>query len=649
MGAEAVRRLRTAEGPEPGDEPTAEPMRAQRRGRSKPSREDLRVRNRTRRSYETPQARTAALRCLACGCTGPAADRCAACGSLAVQANWETALGHGTERQTDWDDVTQGWNMDHARIHRAITLHPSSDVYDKIEDPDVPDEEKAQHLLSHLQNGGRSLGRHWSTDLDHAKRVARDEGWSAIGNNSSDDEENEYKLPLSVMVHAKFPERHHIETDPSVLEEHHVTPWGGSEHFSDESEVPLKPDAKVHVTGLSWSTKTNPHPSEWTTHRYDKDTEAHEQAQESARQERMDNLKKSFKHEGKLASGAFHAQLPPDAHARVVDESRPAGERAKELLDHLGQGHGSIHWSEGATSMPLGQAKMSANALHRKTGSPAISGELRGVTPEGTTKYDAEHGLSGINLPIHAMRWQESAPEHPYKSTEHEHEFGKPMTHQALVLDCEACGHMSRTASSRCRACGSLALKTATVLMTQIERANPGDQMRTPQGQSVHVKKIRPHETDNTKVYVDTDLGTAVMSRGTEVNLTQGERQQELPNSGNPSGNAGMLPGAGRTPTGEGDAGGGGYAAPRCPRDGTKMVQRGNTWICPIDNTTAPLSSAPAGMQPTNRETGQILTRSPGRKPPQTHLWATYHTAGQPPAIVRRARQVLDTMEEIRS
>lgn len=608
---DAARRIRYED-----DAPATEPMRAQRRERTNPSREDGKIRRQLRRSQEAAQVRTAALQCLACGCQGrgaPAGSRCPACGSLAVQANWETAPGHGSERMTDWDDVTHGWDMNHARIHRSITLYPHPDVSDKIEDPSVPNEEKAQHLIEHLQSGGRSLGRHWTTDLGHAKRVAHDEGWSAIGNNASEHEENEFRLPLSVIVHAKFPERHHIEDDPAVLEEHHVTPWGGSEHFGDESEVPLKEGANVHVTGLSWSTQSHPHPSEWTTHRYDKDTEAHEQREEAARQERMDNLKKSFKHEGKLASGAFHAQLPPDAHARVVDESRPAGERAKELLDHLGQGHGSIHWSGGATSMPLGQAKMSANELHRKTGSPAISGELRGVTPEGTTKYDMEHGLSGIHLPIHAMRWQESAPEYPYKSTEHEHEFGEPMVHRA------------------------------TRLPTQIERANPGDSMRTPQGQTVKIDKVRPHETENDKVYVDTDMGTSIMSRGTDVDLVpHNSQQQELPGSGSPSGNAGHLPGAGQGAGGKGMTG----KAPTCPVDGAKMVFRNPTWVCPVDGTKGPTSAAPEGMSPVDWGRGNLVDRPRNRAVPQTHLWASrYNTIDRPPLATEMFERVLSTME----
>lgn len=261
---------------------------------------------------------------------------------------------------------------------------------------------------------------------------------------------------------------------------------------------------------------------------------------------------------------------------------------------------------------------------------------------------------TGAPIEITGLSWSNHTSNRP---GEYRHyTFDEPIKHTAskstLVLDCAACGHLTRAAFKRCRACGSLAFKTATVLMTQIERANPGDLMRTPQGQNVKIKKVRPHETENGKVYVDTDLGTSIMDRGTDVNLVQGERQRELPDSGNPMGNSGQLPGAGRTPTGEGATMTGRpaqMAAPDCPRDGTKMVLKGNTWVCPVDGTTAPTTAAPGGMQPTDRPSGQVVEREKGRRPPQTHLWASYHTAGRPPAIVRRAQEVLDTMEETRS
>lgn len=215
---------------------------------------------------------------------------------------------------------------------------------------------------------------------------------------------------------------------------------------------------------------------------------------------------------------------------------------------------------------------------------------------------------------------------------------------RTATLQCLACGCQGRGAAqgSRCPACGSLAVQ-ATRLPTQIERANPGDSMRTPQGQTVRVVKIRPHETENDSVYVDTDMGTSVMKRGTDVELVPyNSQQQELPNSGNPNGNVGRLPGSGRGSGGEGMTG----KAPTCPVDGARMVFRNNGWICPVDGTTGPTNAAPEGMSPVDWGRGNLIDRPSGRDVPKTHLWASkYNTVDQPALAVRTAERVLSTME----
>lgn len=188
--------------------------------------------------------------------------------------------------------------------------------------------------------------------------------------------------------------------------------------------------------------------------------------------------------------------------------------------------------------------------------------------------------------------------------------------------------------------------KKATVLTTQIERANPGDMLRTPQGQTVTIKKVRPHETENDKVYVDTDQGTSLMSRGTDVELVpHNSQQQELPGSGIPGANTGRMPGAGSGAGGEATH----LQAPTCPVDGAKMVFRNQMWICPVDGTTAPTAAAPAGMMPTDNPNGHLLNRPVDRPVPQTHLWASrYNTIGRESLVVRSAKRVLSTMEENR-
>jgi hypothetical protein len=480
----------------PDDAPAIEPMRAQRRGRTKPSREDLKIRRRQQRAQAPIPSRTASF--------------------------WDQENIKPHERVTDWGKVvgdhdTSGW-----RIHRTVHLDPMAEdehggdgfqlwramSHDPVKGAALPKEEVA-HRLMRLVTAHPHMGLHWTADERHAVRVGGNRNWGAghswySGEGPGHQEDSGLSAP--VIVHARWPETQHIETDPAILHRYGVKPLDKPElDEHDEAEVPMKHGAPIEITGLSWASHTSNRPNEYTHHTFDE----------------------------------------PIRHTAVS---------------------------------------------------------------------------------------------------------------RAIVLDCVACGHMSRYAAKRCRACGSLVIKTATVLMTQIERANPGDTMRTPQGQSVKIKQIRRHETDNGKVYVDTDLGTSIMNRGTDVNLTQGERQQELPSSGHPTGNTGELPGAGRTPTGEGDTAHQSAtpqgAAPHCPRDGVRMVLRSNTWVCPIDGTTAPTSSAPAGMHPADRPSGYILQRERDGKIPQTHLWASYHTAGQPPAIVRRARQVLDTLEgteEIRS
>jgi hypothetical protein len=216
---------------------------------------------------------------------------------------------------------------------------------------------------------------------------------------------------------------------------------------------------------------------------------------------------------------------------------------------------------------------------------------------------------------------------------------------RTAALQCLACGCMGHGAArgSMCPACGSLAVQ-ATRLDTQIERLTEGDQLLTPQGQSVNVKKVRPHETESGKVYVDTDMGTSIMDRGTNVKYVpkggHSSVQQELPNSGNPQANVGRMPGAGdMTPA----------QAPMCPVDGTRMVFRNNTWICPKDGTTAPTSAAPAGMAPTDWGHGQMVNRQPGRPVQRAHVWGAFITTERPSLVAREAQRVLSTMEENRS
>ena len=186
--------------------------------------------------------------------------------------------------------------------------------------------------------------------------------------------------------------------------------------------------------------------------------------------------------------------------------------------------------------------------------------------------------------------------------------------------------------------------KTATVLNTQIERLNKGDQIRTPTGQTSVVQGLRPHETDSTLMYLDTDQGTSTVKRGTDFQVVpQNSQQQELPDTGNPmgSGNTGQLPGSGRTPGGAGvmpqTAPG---TCPNCGNSGTLHLQGGN-YICSVCGFTVPAGGTPGGLTFTNQPSGAMPPRRKPGEIPRAHVWASkYTTTMQESQIARRARQV---------
>lgn len=618
MDAQAARSRRR----EPDEEPQQESMRGDRRLLANPSTDQKKKRRQQRRVQ--PHA--------------------------AGRWDWQTMTGHPEERMTDWDDVTRGWDMNRARIHRAITLYPEdvareTDHYklmNHLEDPHASNEDKAAHVLDHLRASGKPLGRHWTTDLDHAKTVASDEGWSAVGNSPGELEQNKgVHEPLSVIVHARFPERHHIETDPAILEQHHVTPWGGSEHYEDESEVPLKDDAQVHVTGVSWATDPHPKPHEWTTHRYDPDVAEQERQEEAEQQRRHDDVLKSIDESGDRVHTGFHAELPADVHQKVLDSSVPQEDRARLLLNHLKPEHLLKNgWSGARNGSPLGMANLVASGPHRETGKPRIVGTIEGVTPPGTSRYDVRHNYAGVKIPVHRMQWRESTVSgSPYDDV-HEHSFADPQRHIGRYV------HAGQPVQERFRA-------VATQLGTSVERLIPGQStITTPTGQQLLIKNVRPHESDGSYVYVDTPFGTSLVQRGTQINDTGGKPsgQQELPNAGNPMGNSGTLPMSGRGPQG-------GAAQPSseelsakpCPNCGREggLRMSGGEMKCSYCGHEFPLANSPGGMTFSHEDSWSGQPRTNRGEAPTAHVWGSkYQTQERPGVIARRAQQVLSQMEE---
>lgn len=236
---------------------------------------------------------------------------------------------------------------------------------------------------------------------------------------------------------------------------------------------------------------------------------------------------------------------------------------------------------------------------------------------------------SGASLPIHRISW-------------------KPVHHWMDEVDPEPDWTHHDFGGSEHRE----ASKTATVLNTQIERLNPGDQVRTPTGQVAEVKKVRPHETDSTMIYLDTDMGTSVVKRGTDFQvIPRNSQQQELPDVGNVmGGNFPDLPGAGRTPGGPG-AGhmpGGNpasshMACPNCGNTGTLSLH-GNQFVCSVCGFQIAAGGSPGGLTFTNWPSGVSGPRKKPGEVPKAHVWASRYSTvrDEGNVIARRARQVLD-------
>lgn len=372
---------------------------------------------------------------------------------------------------SDWDSDYPHKDDDprHASgVHRTLKINMDKDLWRHMNGQSgASDEEVAHHVLN-AATKHPNLGLHWTDDLDHAYRVAKASNWGMgqswyRDHNPGHDHDS---FPGTVIVHAKWPKREHIETDPDTLRRYNVGGYGQELGPSEEYEVPIKTGAPVHITGVSWSS------------------------------------------------------------------------------------------------------------------------------------YDT-----------------------PHKSDFKRHDFTEPKQHTA---------------------------KIATVLNTQIERLNQGDQIRTPTGQTSEVKGLRPHETDSTLMYLDTDQGTSTVKRGTNFQVVpKNSQQQELPDIGNPmGGNSAQLPGGGHGPGGPGTPGGQpnvqASTCPNCGNSGTLHLQ-GSNYVCSVCGFTIAAGGSPGGLLFTNQPSGVMPNRRKPGEVPKAHVWAAkYKTSNETEGqIARRARQAL--------
>lgn len=137
---------------------------------------------------------------------------------------------------TDWD---RHYPHLGSEIHRGMPIRLPAD--DRVmvhglgnKGSSLPQAEQAETLLKHVKS--RPLGMHWT---DHGP--AAEEFTTRTAKNGDSE----------IIVHAKKPDREHIETNWENLK--HGQVFGYDDH--EEAEVPLKENAPIHITGISWRPK----------------------------------------------------------------------------------------------------------------------------------------------------------------------------------------------------------------------------------------------------------------------------------------------------------------------------------------------------------------------------------------------------------
>jgi len=159
---------------------------------------------------------------------------CRACGER--HQDHETTEDHETG-YTDWDEHYDNVGDE---IHRGMPI--SLPHWDRLQmhgtnnrGSSLSREEQAKLLMSHITR--RNLGMHWT---DH--RPAAEEFTTRTAGHGD----------TQVIIHARKPDREHIETDWRNLKRGQV--FGYDDH--EEAEIPLQEGAPVHITGISWRPKT---------------------------------------------------------------------------------------------------------------------------------------------------------------------------------------------------------------------------------------------------------------------------------------------------------------------------------------------------------------------------------------------------------
>lgn len=191
----------------------------------------------------------------------------------------------------------------------------------------------------------------------------------------------------------------------------------------------------------------------------------------------------------------------------------------------------------------------------------------------------------------------------------------------------------------------------ASIVNTYVERINPGDEIRTPTGQTTKVLSVRRHEYRSNFVYLDTEIGTTVIERGTPVQVIVGNAAQQSVTPGHPWGNTDTIPMSGKGPAGTGSPERNhSKDCPVCYRRNTLYLV-GQKWRCRRCNFEIQAGSVPYGADFSNQHRLQLPMRGHDEVP-VARVWASQesidnlYTTGRPSLLARRAQEILEGENE---
>lgn len=154
----------------------------------------------------------------------------------------------------DWYTDWEGMDMP-SHIHRGMAVHLPQELHDFVHDESRPAAHRAAALASHLvghpsSDSENGLGHYWSESPDQSKGYAEGRpSWLRPG-------AGEARERTPVMVHAHFPGREHIETDPETLRHWKVLKYG---YARDNLEYPISEGAPIRLSGISWARPDHRH------------------------------------------------------------------------------------------------------------------------------------------------------------------------------------------------------------------------------------------------------------------------------------------------------------------------------------------------------------------------------------------------------